>query len=432
MNATGVLRWAALVVGLQLLALTLVAAAELVPDARVLDQLDDAMADGHVGVARTPPLRGGGISDHFGECILSSVGTGAGEHSWFETITLSPNLGGCEDLRDRLAARAAGEDYAGGTKLRYWNGLSTIGRPAIAAVGINGLRIGAAAALVWAFAGLSRVLARAIGRTPAWAFVAFVTVTAGIPALLDVWHHTLMFAIGAVGLRAVVSRAADGSPTGVIAATAFVAASAYNFFDLMNFVVGFWIASAILVGVVGHGSWRARARRVLAVGIAWPLGYGTMWIGRWFWAAVATSPAAVREEITSQIEFRVNGESQFASGRFGEGLRATGAYWLDQPLVVPALIVGTAIGIVALVVAVRRGGSVRSLTVVAIPAAVVPVWFVLANNHNEIHFWFEYRSFPLVVASLLAAALAAARGGLNESADRGSPPELELSPQAVT
>ena len=135
-----------------------------------------------------------------------------------------------------------------------------------------------------------------------------------------------------------------------------------------------------------------------------------MWIGRWVWAAAATSPGAVADEIGDQVAFRIDGESAFATGEFGAGLRATVAFLREQRAVEPLIVVALVGAVVALVAAGRARADLATMLAVASPAVVAVPALLVANNHFEIHYWFEYRSLPVIGGAGLAMLVAAAQG----------------------
>jgi hypothetical protein len=354
----------------------------------------------------------GGIADRFGECVTATIGTGDDELSWFESVTLSPNLGSCPAMIDHLDRRSDGETVRGVLKTRYWSGLSPITRPLVALFGVAGARVVAALALAASALWLAAALSRATDRVVALAAVAPLIALTDPRGLVGVFHHPLMAAAGLAGAAFLVRRASAGAGPTDLAVTAFAVGSVYSYFDLMNFVVGMWVVSAVLVGLaVPPGrDLRRLARTVGAVFVAWPIGYVSMWCGKWFWAAVATSPGAVWDEIRAQVEFRIYGSSQYATGAVGAVLRANLSFWRHQDPGTPVILLLAALATVCVVVAVRRGAGRRRFAVVCAPALIVLPWYLLTNNHNEIHYWFEYRSLGLIFAAGFAASVAAARG----------------------
>ena len=397
---------------LQAAALLAIAVGGLVPDDRVLDRVATAVEQGDITRVDTLVQRGGGIADRFGECVTATIGTGDAGLSWFESVALSPNLGSCPAMIDRLDARADGESIRGVTKVRYWNGLSAVVRPLLAVFGVAGTRVVAALALAGSAVWLTAALARATDRVVAFATVAPLVLLTDPSGLVGVFHHPLMAAVGLAGAALLVQRAASGARPAELGVAAFVVASVYSYVDLMNFVIGMWVAAAMLVGlaVPASADLRRLARSVVAVFVAWPAGYLSMWFGAWFWAGIATSPGDVVDEIRTQVEFRINGSSQFATGAFGAGLRANLSFWRNQDPGTPLIVLLAVVAVVCLVIGLRRGGDVRRVAVVLGPALVVVPWYLITNNHNEIHYWFEYRSLGIVCAVAFAVTVSSARG----------------------
>lgn len=397
---------------LQAAALLAIAAGGLVPDDRVLDQVATAVEEGDITRVTTVAQRGGGIADRFGECVTATIGTGDAGLSWFESVALSPNLGSCPVMIDRLDARADGESIRGVTKVRYWNGLSAVVRPLLAVFGVVGTRVVAALALAGSAVWLTAALARTTDRVVALAAAVPLVLLTDPRGLVGVFHHPLMAAVGLAGAALLVRRAGSGARPADLGVAAFVAAGVYSFVDLMNFVVGMWVAAAMLVGlaVPASAGLRRLARSVGAVFVAWPAGYLSMWFGAWFWAGLASSPGDVLDEIRAQVEFRINGSSQYATGAFGAGLRANLSFWRNQDAGTSLIGLLAIVAVLCLVVGIRRGGDVRPLAVVLGPALVVVPWYLITNNHNEIHYWFEYRSLGLVFAVGFAVAVSSARG----------------------
>ena len=138
-----------------------------------------------------------------------------------------------------------------------------------------------------------------------------------------------------------------------------------------------------------------------------------MWAGKWVWAAIATSWTSVADSVVTQIRFRINA----ATGAmpedvmpdaatqlgFAEGFQAALGYWLMQPLTLVVVLLAVAVLLWRaewhLVVPVADNLS----PLIAIPILAAVGWMLIANNWLFIHFWFEYRSLPMILGAVLLA-----------------------------
>jgi len=271
-------------VALQAGALAAVAAGDLVPDRAIIEELHSSVASGTITETSVFRQRTGGFSDHYGECVMLGIGLGEPEgQSWFSNLALSPTLHACPNLINRLESHAAGEPLTSVRKIRYWNGLSVVARPALATVGVDGLRVVAAVSLLASGAFLAAALSRAAGRLPAVALLAPLVAAADPVGLVDVFHHPLMLSFGLAGAGVLARRAAQDREGHGLVVDSFVAGSVYSFFSLMNFVPGIWAMSAAVVAasVPERRGARARAARMASVAAGWPTGYVSMWAGKW-------------------------------------------------------------------------------------------------------------------------------------------------------
>ena len=69
------------------------------------------------------------------------------------------------------------------------------------------------------------------------------------------------------------------------------------------------------------------------------------------------------------------------------------------------------LAVITLSVAAARRGPRQVLTAAAtasVTLILIP-WLLVFNNHNEIHYWFEYRSLPIVLGVGVMAFCAATR-----------------------
>lgn len=397
----------ALLVAPQILALGAVSAGDLVPDGAIVEALDAAVASGSITDSGVEHLRTGGRSDRYGECVMLGMGVGAPEsYSRFERVATSPNLYACPNMINRLENHAAGGPLTSVHKKRYWNGLSAISRPAIAWFGVDGLRTLSLMALAGGIAALAVSVGRSLGGWAALALLGPLFASGDLLGLVQVFHHPLMLAFGLSGVACLARLAHQDRDWDEIAVAAFAAGSVYSFVDLMNFVPGLWAMSAGVAAacVPSTRDPMTRLGRTLAAGAAWPAGYLSMWIGKWVWAAIATSWSSVAEEIAGQIRFRIGGESSQASGEFAGGLSANIEFWIEQPLA-PAVLVVSGLVAVAAILRDALGDRHRLLSagVAAGAVLVLPPWLLVFNNHNEIHYWFEYRSLPMVLGVVLMA-----------------------------
>jgi hypothetical protein len=138
--------------------------------------------------------------------------------------------------------------------------------------------------------------------------------------------------------------------------------------------------------------------------------------------------------VRGKVAERTGGEWDGVSDTFGAGVVSNVGYWWNAvPTSSLVLAACTVAVLVALVLAVVRGGP-RRLVVAAVlgaPALVAFAWYTVLSNHSQIHEFFVYRNVPAALAVLTAAALAAAaRPHAPEEAPRQGPPEAPPQPGA--
>jgi hypothetical protein len=130
----------------------------------------------------------------------------------------------------------------------------------------------------------------------------------------------------------------------------------------------------------------------------WPVAFAVTWASRWAFGALFMGVDETVAMVQQNVGFRTAGAYGGVSDAFGAGVVSNVSYWWGMiptsGAVLLACGVATAVGLVALVL--------------ALPAVVVPVWYVALSNHSQIHEFFVNRGVPTALAVITAAALAAA------------------------
>lgn len=408
-----------LLLGLQFLFFGLLVAAQAVPDRPIVSSLASAVDAGTYGPVQLPD-RMGGLSDTFTECVLVSAGLGAPpEESAFSRAVRMPRIASCKDGVADVRILAEGRvltaedlpvdhDY-----FRYWNGYTILTRPALALVGLEGLRIVAGTLMVAALAG-AFLAVRARTSTPVALALTlpFLVGTNMLSTPSTSFSHSL--SIAAIFLSVLLTALGAGRSMRLGYLGTALGAALFCYVDLLTTPAVPWIMSAFVLGATVWYRTR-RSGQVLwatvAAGVIWAVAFAVTWVSRWVFAVVFLGPAETLSVVRGKVEERTGGAWGGVSDAFGAGVVSNLKYWWS---VVPTsglvLWACAAAVFVGLVLAVVRGGAPQ-LVVAAIlgaPALVVPLWYVLLSNHSQIHEFFVYRSVPAALAVVTAAALAAA------------------------
>jgi hypothetical protein len=133
--------------------------------------------------------------------------------------------------------------------------------------------------------------------------------------------------------------------------------------------------------------------------------------------------------VRNQVEFRTGGDYEGVTGTRLTGFTKNVEYWLDRPLApVVLLVIVAATGFAVWAWRADHSGAewwigVRDVALCMVVAAVpFALWYVVLNNHNQIHVWQTYRSVAVAAGALAAFACATLRGdrpvGSRTDADR--------------
>lgn len=408
-----------LLLGLQFVFFGLLTAAQAVPDRPIVDNLLSSVEAGTYG-PNSLPDRVGGISDTFTECVLVGTGLGAEpDESAFSRAVRMPRIASCAGGEADLRALAGDAPVPreelpdDNNYFRYWAGYTVLTRPALALIGLEGLRIVSGALMVAALVGAALAV-RARTSTP-------VALALTLPFLLGTnmlstpstsFSHSL--AIAAAYLSVLLTAVGAGRSLRLGYLGAALGAAVFCYVDLLTTPAVPWIMSAFVLGAAVWYRRRSTAEALLVTltaGVVWVVAFGVTWASRWLFAVVFLGVDETLSVVRGKVAERTGGAWDGVSDAFGAGVVSNLDYWWDRVPTSSLVLVACTVAVLAgLVLAVVRGGP-RRLAVAAVlgaPALVVPVWYAVLSNHSQIHEFFVYRNVPAALAVVTAAALAAA------------------------
>jgi hypothetical protein len=448
-------RWLAVIaLTAPLLGLLGVIAAEVVPDGRIASHLVDAMYRGEItSEDRTVSLLGT-TADHYAECVAVMNGLGDPPGNLVKRALYSATSYGCVGSIATLEQFAAtGELPAQPDYMRYWHGYAVFVRPSLAIFGLTGTRWLAFAILGLSIAAFARAVSVRFG------VLAMVTILA--PGLLTTdmivggWSiaQALGLATAWIGGWIVLTQASADRSWQVVGSAAALGGAVSAYFDLMVAIPASLALCAVAAGLAGIGAQRGAnatvVRTVAAAVGGWALGIGAMWAAKWALAWLFVDHRRIVDSVRGQISFRTGGNYEGVTGTRLTGFTRNVSYWLDRPLTPPVLVV--AVVVVGAVVwrsrerlGWRDGAWLAAL--VAVTALPVIAWYVILNNHNQIHMWLTYRSLAIAfgaVAALVAVAVATAAddrradryagdNGVDEAITSEPSEEQDVTPQAIS
>jgi hypothetical protein len=409
-------RWLLVIVfAAPLLGLVGVVAAELVPDGRIAAHLATAMQRGEItSEDRTVSLLGT-TADHYAECVAVMISLGDQPGNIVRRSLYSASSFGCEGSIAQLEHFAAtGELQPRSDYMRYWHGYAVLTRPALAIAGLTGTRWMAFAALGLSVGAFARSVWIRFGVVP--------TIAVLVPGLMTTdmivggWSiaQALGMATAWIGGWIVLSQVSADRSWQVVGLAAALGGAVSAYFDLM---VAIPASLALCTLGAGLGALSLRRRvdaevvRTMAVAVAgWAVGLTVMWAAKWLFAWLFVDRQRIVDSVRNQISFRTAGDYEGVADTPWTGFTKNVRYWIDQPLTPPVL--AAAMIVVGLVVWRERrhlGWSAARWTGAAAAVVAVPVvaWFVILNNHNQIHFWMTYRSVAIALGAVVAVVIAA-------------------------
>jgi hypothetical protein len=208
-------------------------------------------------------------------------------------------------------------------------------------------------------------------------------------------------------------------PRWQIAALAAAIGGAINaYFDLMVAIPASLVLCTIAAGLAltrpGDGVDSRSVLPVMAGAVGgWIAGLGGMWASKWVLAWLFVDRDRIVDSVRNQVEFRTGGDYEGVTGTRLTGFTKNVEYWWGQPLAPIVLLAAVAgLGYAGWRwFSVGRKGGWRGAGDIAICCAVAAIpfaaWYVILNNHNQIHVWLTYRSVAVALGAIAAFGYAA-------------------------
>lgn len=415
-----------LLLGAPLIGLLGAMLAEGVPDGRIASHLTEAVRRGELTSEDRTLSSLGTTADHYAECTAVMIGLGDRAGSTIVRRALfSSSSFGCVPAVDQLEwFGATGELRDQPDYMRYWHGYAVFTRPGLAIFGLTGTRwlafgLLAAAIVAYTYAVLGR-----FGRLPALLVL--------VPGLLTTDMILGGFSIShAIGLATawaggwIVLNQVNKERSWTVAALAAGLGGALNaYFDLMVAIPASLTMCTVAAGLAmmsagERGTATRTATAMLAAAGGWAVGFTGMWSSKWALAWLFVDRRRIVDSVRNQIEFRTGGEFDGVTRNRFTGLTKNLSTWFDQP--VTPLVILAAIAALAAICWLRfradpgqRGWSDLGGIAAGLAAIVIPFasWYVLLNNHNQIHYWLTYRSIAIAFGAMAAYLAVAISSGV--------------------
>jgi len=391
-----------ILIGAVILGFLLMMAAYLLPTGRmkanVLASVDMLEAEGDY------PSWGGKNaitkSDQFTDAaMIKAAITEPAGMSLTEKAMLNPLLahpkGGIFSQVDLVRAAAEG-DYSQGEinkNLRYWNGYLVFLKPLLLLFNIGEIRVISmmlqGLLLFWCL----MMIRKQLSAYYAFAFLVAVLVMAPITiALCMQYQNTWYIALGATLLLLYADKNTRKNAWSYIFLGSGICVA---FFDLLTCpLVTLTIPLAVYLALERKADGRMPWTRVLTACIAWGIGYGVMWFGKWALATLLTGENVIQNAL-DEVMVRSSGAVDGNPVRYPDVVIAN-IKAIGKPAMafLAAAIAGTAAWLM-----IRKKKTDARLSwkapdgwylfVMVLPLA----WFFFTQNHSAVHTLYTYRIF---------------------------------------
>lgn len=400
--------------GLQVVFFAGLVAALAVPDKPILNNLSQAVEAGTYGPSYAPD-RMGSMSDTFTECVVAGTGLGApAQESLLSKAVRMPRLSNCEEGATQILDLAEGRPASSGDYFKYWAGYIVLTRPALATVGLEGLRIISGAVMITSMAVAFLAIRSRIGLPVALAIFAPWLLGTNV---LSTPSTSFSQSISIAAIFLSVTLAAHGASRSTLwaIAGAVFGAALFCYVDLLTAPAVPWALTAFTAGAV---TWarsqflRPTLHVTVLTAVAWPVSFALTWVARWAIAGAFLGPGYTWRAIQANVERRTGGAYEGVSDVFGAGVVTNAAYWgMHVPtwwLVLAGCLLAIVVGLRQ---AVRHYGTkgLQVVAILALPLLVIPLWYIVLSNHSQLHEFFTSRGIPTVLAIATAASLTLAQ-----------------------
>lgn len=177
------------------------------------------------------------------------------------------------------------------------------------------------------------------------------------------------------------------------------------FFDFLTYPPA---ALGLCLGLeitVSQKSAKEKLRATVASGVAWGLGYGGMWSGKWLIGSLLTGQNILSDALET-VQYRTGTEVAFAEGAEATGLfqvlaKNLGVYFSPAYLVLFGLLLVLFLGLL-LSKKYRFAPDKSSLASLALLALVPFGWYLVLKNHSSVHYWMTYRDLSVAVFAVIS------------------------------
>lgn len=405
----------------------LLVASVTVPDRPIVQHLSQDVKNRVYGPTGIKD-RMGGSADSFTECVVAGTGIGMPSAGAVQKAALMPRLSNCQVGATQIKQLAQGQELTNeGYYFRYWNGYTVVTRPALALFGLTGLRILVGGLfLASAFAG-AIALRRHLGGLAAMGLLAPLFLASNLMSTpSSSFSQALSMSAVFFSLWIVAKGSARSLRWGLAAVG--LSAALYCYVDLLTTPAIPWAFCTATLAALTYVKRRKISQTLVALiaaGLLWPVVYGATWVSRWLIAVPFAGASRVRDEVVHQVLFRTQGEWKNVSSGFGAATLRNLKYWNSHITTAKAVaIIAAALIVVGLLLALRgRSANLLATLLIALPAAIVPVWYETLSNHSQIHAFFVYKAVPAALGVLLFAVAVGARTAIRGLSDPPPPPE---------
>lgn len=145
--------------------------------------------------------------------------------------------------------------------------------------------------------------------------------------------------------------------------------------------------------------------RALGAGLAWGVGYGGMWSGKWLVGSALTGQNILADAVEN-VRYRSGSQVTASEGGSLGYLQVVakniGAYANAAGLlVVLALVV--LLGYLILVRGYRLRPDSSTLPALAATALVPFLWYFVLTNHSNVHYWMTHRNLSITIMAIASA-----------------------------